>query len=190
MKEVSLYVTQADIASIIGYLSEAHGYTFTCWRLEGEQRVRRPLGTDEVRQAVLSDRYLQVYASATPLEIHDHEVTSARKEAAFWKQHDVIRIDHPIKVRIEQEEGRLYYLQFANEYVEADAVVSKQASFRATTHALLQWLRGNFVSWRGKSCFDNAAENIRLFGDRFSKNKTADQHQREAGPPLGDVKGR
>lgn len=190
LKEVSLYVTRADMASIIGYLSEAHGYTFTCWRLEEKHWVRRPLGTDEVRQAVLSDRYLHVYASATPLEIHDHQVASARREAAFWKNHDVIRIASPTKVRIEQEEGLLYYLQFANEYVEADAVVSKQVSFRATTHALLQWLRGNFVSWRGKSCFDNAAENLRLFGDRFSKTKPADQHRREAGTSLGGAKGR
>ena len=190
LKEISLYVTQADMASIIGYLSETHGYSFVCWRLEDKQWVRRPLGADEVRQAVLSGRYLRVYASAAPLDIHDHQVTPARREAAFWKRQDVIRVASPINMRADHEDGLLYYLEFANEYVEGDVVVPKQASFRATTHALVQWLGGNFVSWRGKSCFDNAAEHLRLFGDRFCRNKPADQHQPEAGTPLGAAKSR
>jgi len=189
LREVSLYVTPANIAAVIDYLSEAHGYVFVCWRREEEHWVRRPLGTDEVRQAVLSNRYLHLYASAVPLEIHDHQVDSSRREAAFWKRQDVIRITSPINMRVNHENGLLYYLQFANEYVEDDVVVPKQANFRATTQALLQSLGDNFVSWRGKSSFDNPAEHLRLFGDRFSKNKPADRHRPEGDSPLGDAKG-
>jgi hypothetical protein len=75
-----------------------------------------------------------------------------------------------------KEEGLLYYIKYSNEYVEDDTVVQKRADFCAATGALLQWLDASFVSWRGKLCFDNAAEHLRLFGDRFSKNKASGRH--------------
>jgi len=171
LRQFTLYALPSDIAAIVDYLARAHGWNFVCWRREEGQWVRRALPPDPLREAILTGAYLHVYASPTPLSIHDDEVDTARQEATFWKRREIIRISSPYHIRGEQGQALLYYLAFANEFVDDDAVVPKSASFRASTQALVQWLGEHFVSWRGKSCFDNAAEHGRLFGDRFTRKR-------------------
>jgi hypothetical protein len=171
LREVSLYLMPGDMASVVGWLGKKQGWSFVCWCREGNEWVRRSLGTDEVQQAVLANRYLHVYASPAPLHIEDQQVDTSKRESTFWKREQIIRISSPITMVMQAEKGLLYFINFANEYVDGDAVVPKPASFTATTGALLRWLGEHFVSWRGQSTFDNAAENLRLFGDRFSKGR-------------------
>lgn len=171
LRQLSLYLTPADMASIVGWLGHGQGWSFVCWCREGNAWARRPLGTEDVRQAVLADGYFRIYASPAPLHIEDRQVDTWKRESAFWKRRQIIRIDSPINMLLQAQKGLLYYLHFANEYVDGNAVLPKPASFTATTDALLRWLGENFVSWRGKSSFDNPAENLRLFGDRFSKGR-------------------
>lgn len=169
LKDVSLYALPADVASIIGYLGDTHGCTFVAWPLVDGHWARRTLSTDEARELVTTGRYLRVYASPGPLQIQDSDVGTAKEEAAFWKRQEVIRINAPFDMQFDRQHGWLHGLSFANEYVQGDDVVPKPAHFTATTHALLQWLGQHFVSWRGKACFDNAAEHVRLFGERFQR---------------------
>lgn len=177
LKEISLYLAKADMASVVGYLNSEHRCAFVCWLRENDNWVMRTLDAQEVQQAILSDQYLRIYASLIPLVSSEPELASARQEECFWKRHEVIRISSPTSMQIGQEKGLLYYIRYSNEYVESDTVVQKPADFRATTEALLQWLDARFVSWRGRLCFDNASENIRLFGDRFSKKRASVRHR-------------
>jgi len=86
---------------------------------------------------------------------------------AFWKRNEVLRIKSPIRMRIGNQVGLLYYLEFSNEFVVDGQVQPKSERFRRLTAALLDWLPTEFVSWRGKLCFDNPAENVRVFGEKF-----------------------
>lgn len=176
LKDISLYLTRADMTSIIGYLDAEHKCTFICWLRENNTWVKHRLRAPEVQQAILSGQYLCVYASLLERDLPELQNDSSKKEESFWKRHEVIRISSPTKMHMGQEQGLLYHIQYSNEYVEDHTVVQKQAAFRATTASLLQWLSASFVSWRGKYCFDSAPEHLRLFGDEFSKSKTPDRH--------------
>ena len=175
LKDISLYLAKADMASVIGYLKTEQRCTFVCWLREDDSWVKHTLEAHEVQDAILADRYLFIYASLLPLDLTELAGNSSKKEESFWKRNEVIRISSPTRMQFGQEEGLLYYIQYSNEYVEGDAVVQKSADFCAATGALLQWLDVSFVSWRGKLRFDNAAEHRRLFGDRFSQNKASDR---------------
>jgi hypothetical protein len=171
-RELSLYLTPADMASLVGWLGNAQGCNFMCWCREDDEWVRRPLGTGEVQQAALANNFLRIHASPAPLHIEAMQVDSWKQESTFWRGQPIIRINSPLSIRMhEGEMGWLYLVNFANEHVQGGAVCRKPEAFTAATEALLRWLGEHFVSWRGKATFDNPAENVRLFGDRFSKGK-------------------
>lgn len=171
LREATLYATPEDIAGIVDYLADTRGWTFACWCNEQGDWVLRRLEAAAVRDIILSGRYLRLYASPAPLEIGAGQLHKARHEAAYWKRHDVVRISSAFHIWQGRELGSLYYLNFANEFVDDGAIMAKPATFRATTAALMAWLGERFVTWRGKACFDNAAEHQRLFGERFANRR-------------------
>lgn len=171
LREATLYATPSDIAGIVAYLADAHGWTFACWRREEGHWVPGALDAAAACDAVLAERYLHIYASPALLDIRPEQVETARLEAAYWKRHDVVRLSSATHMRFDRGAGYLYYLKFANEYIDGGAVAPKSPPFRAATAALISWLGERFVSWRGKNCFDNADEHRRLFGERFTDGR-------------------
>lgn len=173
LKDISLYVTKSDMTSIIGYLDKVHGCSFACWLWGNGRCVVRTLCAHEVQEAFLSDQCFHVHASLLPLTESELQAGSAKQEKSFWKRKEVIRISSPTHITLDLK-GLLYYIQYSNEYVEDDTVVPKRENFRAVSESLLRWLGANFVSWRGRHCFDNPSEHLRLFGDRFAKSRTSE----------------
>lgn len=173
LKDISLYITQDNIASVIGYLHAKHQCIFIGWLLENGAWVRHVLDAQASQEAIFSNGYLKIYALPSPLQFSELEVATSKKEEAFWKRNEIIRISSPTHIRIGEEDALLYYIQYSNEWVQDDLVVQKQETFIETTKTLLEWLSMNFVSWRGKLCFDNENEHLRLFGNRFTKCLTS-----------------
>lgn len=174
LKELTLYITKPDMASIVDYLYKEHGYMFTVSQREGGSWVQRTIDAKEAQHVIVSGKYLFIYASHAPLELVDNEVATSRKEELFWKRHETIRISSPMSICMGKEEALLYYIQYSNEWVKDEMVIQKQPTFVEVTKSLYEWLNKNFVSWRSSLCFDNPTEHLRLFGDRFAKGRKSD----------------
>ena len=175
LQKLNLYVKREDIAEVVGFLATSCQCSFIAWIRESNKWVRRMLSPSEVIELVRqgasdrAERYLRVYASRYALEVVDVEVKTIRDEDAFWKRREIVRISSPTHVGAGGGIALLYYIDFANEYVDAQQVVRKSDEFVAMTTHLLRWLNSRFVTWRGRRCFDNPDEHTRIFGDRFTK---------------------
>lgn len=177
---ISLYLTRADMAAIVDYLQFELRCGFVSWLREEDAWVKSSLTGHRLKDVVLTDngpmrgdRYLRIYALPRPVAVIDTEVDTLKKEDSFWKQREIIRISSPTRMGLGANQGLLYYIDFANEHVVDEKIIQKSPEFRRATSTLLHWLKETFVSWRGPLCFDNPAENLRLFGDRFAKGKKA-----------------
>lgn len=175
LRQLTLYAERADIARVARFLSKDAGCQFAAsLQSNGEWSVRH-LDCDEAEQTILKDTgpawcYNWIYAFPQPITISANQVGTARKEAAFWKRQEIIRISAPINVMFNSIDGvpsLLYYITFSNEYIKNERVVAKSKSFVGLTARLVEWLRTEFVTWRGPNAFDNEREHLRAFGDRF-----------------------
>lgn len=181
LKQISLYVLRSDLARLIHFLAVERKCGFVAWLREQDKWVKHELNAEKVQEVILSDdgplkaeRYLRIYAMPSPIAVPDRDVDTIPKEAAFWKRQEVINISPPTHMGWGAEKGLLFYINLSNEYVHEEAVIQKSARFRELTKSLLDWLQVQFVSWRGPLCFDNPAENIRIFGNRFVPRQDAE----------------
>jgi hypothetical protein len=169
--ELSLYVKANDIARIARWLAE-HGCSFAGQIRVRDQLVVRQLSIDQVAELITRKvsylpHYCQLYAMPKRCAVRAAEISTARKEAAFWKRSELVRIDSPTTIVWGSRTGQLYSIQFSGEYTRGQSVVAKSSRFRKLTAELLQWLSTQFVSWRGSDCFDNEQVHRRLFGKEF-----------------------
>jgi hypothetical protein len=169
--ELSLYAKAADIARIAQWLAE-HGCSFAGSIRERDDFVVKQFSIDEVTERITRKvsylpHYLQFYAMPKRRVIRAAEISTARKEAAFWKRNELIRISSPGAIVWGSRTGQHYDIQFSGEFIRGQSVVAKSSRFRKLTAALLQWLSTQFVSWRGSDCFDNEQIHRRLFGKQF-----------------------
>lgn len=180
LKEITLYATKVDVARIADFLGTKGHCIFTCWLRERGEWVKRDLDLDCVKETIRygdfpsqNDLFLRLYCWPQRSSMLESDLEGLKDENRFWKRNELIRISSPTHMRIGSVDALLYYLQFSNEYVENDQVILKSESFRKLTEELIEWLGIEFVAWRGKDCFDNRGEHIRVFGNRFiSKNMT------------------
>jgi hypothetical protein len=174
LKELNLYVERKDVVGIARYLCDGAGCILAgCLRNENEWAIRQ-LGTNDLHRVIQEDRslsngsrFLWIYASPEAVTVPDAAVESRKREETFWKRHEIIRVSSPTRMHFASGEGLLYYIQFSNEFVENESAVPKSGHFRELTNKFLDWLGANFVSWRGKYCFDNQTEHNRIFGDIY-----------------------
>jgi hypothetical protein len=172
LRELTLYARRAEVARFLG--KDAGCQFAASLRLDGGVVERRPMKLEEAEQTILKETELScyhwIYAFAASVEISANAVDTSRKEAAFWKRQEVIRISFPTNMLFDTTNrvpSLLYYIHFSNEYVENERVVAKSQQFLGLTGRLIEWLRTEFVTWRGATCFDNEHEHLRAFGNRF-----------------------
>lgn len=178
LKEISLYVDKADVVSIVRHLGAQRAVKFLGSIWNNDSSTLRSLDLDEAQAIILTERFSYIYLFFGELNWTTPESTTAKKERTFWKRHELIRLSSPLKIRMGSEIGSLWYIEYSNEFVEDGTIVKKGSDFREATEALLHWLNANFANWRGKLCFDNPAEHLRLFGDRFSQNDPTGRKRR------------
>lgn len=167
LREITLYATPEDIARVAAYLEDEAACAFHGAIRVGEEWVVRELGIEDVKGTILGGRYVWIYASPIAAHLSLPETDTARSESSFWKHNEVVRISSPTSMNWKSATALLYYLQFSNEYVGDERIVPKSARFRKMTSQLLDWLASQFVSWRGRHCFDNPAVHQKVFGERF-----------------------
>src|SRR5262249_17748440 len=148
------------------------------------------------KETIERSKYFFIYALPAYVEIPENQINTIKKENAFWKRSEVIRIGSKSHVCTYQsaensasicycsnpqthasytEIGLSFYIDYSNEYVRGEKIVVKSEGFRKVTASLLAMLQDEFVSWRAPHCFDNPDVNVRVFGDRFRKKAKVKQ---------------
>ncbi len=178
LQKLTLYARRQDIARIVNFLAVSCKCSFVGWIRTNNEWVKRALSSDEATEIVRQDNgpleadpYLRIYAYRNSLEIPDTNVNRSKDEDTFWKRHEIIRVSSPTHMGIGAAKALIFYIDFANEFVDEQKIVRKSNDFVAMTNSLLRRLEAEFVTWRGPRCFDNPDENIRIFGDRFKKGR-------------------
>jgi hypothetical protein len=192
LKSLHLLITLGDITRIVNHLAEKANCEFLTRVRRGENWVNIGQRATEVLDTIKKSKYLFIYAMPKRFTVTEDQVGTIKKENAFWKRSEVIRIssqEHVCTYRLgkshgicycsdpptvpwETEVGLAFYIEFSNEFAHAGKIVPKSEGFRNATDNLLRMLRNEFVCWRGSDCFDDPEVNIQVFGDEFRKNAT------------------
>jgi hypothetical protein len=193
LKDLSLLLTLPDMFRIVDHLAE-RGCEFlsNVWRAGSWVPVRQKAA--KAKATIEKSNYLFIYAMPEHFEVPGDQINTIKKEDAFWKRSEVIRIGAKSHVCTHQfgesppricycsdppthasytEIGLSFDMNFSNEFVRGQRVVQKSQMFRKVTVSLLAMLQVEFVSWRAPYCFDNPDVNVRVFGDRFKKKARA-----------------
>jgi hypothetical protein len=189
LKNINLLLTVPDILRIVDHLAE-HKCEFLSNLRRGNTWMRVRQDAAEAKATIEKSKYLFIYAMPNQIEVPEDQVDTNKKEDAFLKRSEVIRIgskshvcthrfgDNPSSICYcsdppthagYTEIGLSFYIDFSNEFVRGEKILSKSEPFRQVTASLLAMLAIEFVSWRGPHCFDNPDVNLRVFGDRFRK---------------------
>ena len=189
LKDLNLLLMLPDMLRIVDHLAEEKCQFLSHVR-RGDAWVPVRQDGAEAKATIEKAKYLFVYAMPNQIEVPEDQVNTNKKEDAFWKRSEVIRIGSKSHVCTYQfgkdpprvcycsdpqthasytEIGLSFYINYSNDFVRGEKVVAKTEGFRMVTASLLAMLQDEFVSWRSPYCFDNPDVNVRVFGDRFEK---------------------
>jgi hypothetical protein len=178
---------------VVDHLAEANCSFLSCVRSE-DSWVQVRHDASAVKATIDKTKYLFIYAMPHSVAVSDDQANTIKKENAFWKRSEVIRIGSKSHVCTQQsgknppsiyycsdpqthpsytEVGLSFYLDYSNEFVRGEKVVQKSDGFRKVTAGLLNMLQDEFVTWRSPHCFDNPEVNVAIFGDHFRKKARA-----------------
>jgi hypothetical protein len=189
LKDINLLLTFPDIVRIVEHLAEEK-CAFLSYVRRGDAWVLVRQDAAETKAMIEKTKYLFIYALPNHIEVPEDQVNTNKKEDAFRKRSEVIRIgskSHVCTYQFGKDPARICYcsdpqihagyteiglsfdIEYSNEFVRREKIVVKSEGFRKVTASLLAMLQDEFVSWRAPHCFDNPDVNVRVFGDRFRK---------------------
>ncbi len=193
LNNFNLLLTLPDMVRIVDHLAKEK-CEFLATLRRGDTWVPVHQDATEAKATIEQCKYLFIYAMPNHIEVPEEQIHTIKKEDAFWKRSEAIRIgskshvclhklgqdlpsicycSHPQTHPNYTEIGLSFDIDFSNEFVRQEKIVSKSEPFRKVTASLHSLLAGEFVSWRGPHCFDNPEVNVRVFGDRFRKKAKA-----------------
>lgn len=189
LKDLNLLLTLPDLLRIVDHLAE-QGCEFLSNVRRADSWVAVRQDAAQAKATIEKDKHLFIYAMPHRVEVQEDQSNTHKKENAFWKRTEVIRIGSKSHVCTDQfgknppgicycsdppthanytEIGLSISIAFSTEFVRGEKVVQKSEAFRKVAESLLAMLQDEFVNWRSPCCFDNPDVNVRVFGDRFRK---------------------
>jgi Zn ribbon nucleic-acid-binding protein len=189
LKDLNLLLSLPDMLRIIDCLAE-QGCKFLSNVRRNDGWVAVLQNAAQAKATMAKSKYLFMYAMPDRVEVPKDQINTIKKEAAYWKRSEVIRIGSKSHVCTYQvagyptsicycsepqthpsytELGLSFYINFSTEFVRGEKVRQKSEAFRNATASLLAMLQNQFVSWRSPYRFDNPDVNTRVFADRFKK---------------------
>lgn len=178
--ELSLFATGDDIARVLCFLADDLHCNFVARLFLNGAWAIQPIAAEDGVELVRGDAcepvpasqrvhppYFSIFAGPGLLPVDQAIADDLPRANAYWKRFEIIELKSPTVMVYGRVKALLYYINFSNEYIVENAVQRKSAEFLKLTNALLDWLAREFVSWRGRFCFDNPDENVRAFGEKF-----------------------
>ncbi|QNA43012.1 hypothetical protein [Lacibacter sediminis] len=100
-------------------------------------------------------RYLNFYFTKDEINIDDIKKLEDEKgvyiKKDLWRKNEIIELSSPFVI---SDYGLLYYIHFCNQFLYKGEVKDKSKAFEKDTTKLKNWLKGKFITKRGRNCFD------------------------------------
>jgi hypothetical protein len=156
--------SEVDLIKVFNYIFSTLKLNVYGWYFKLPEKIRHfeKLDFEKVKEILVQHNYLDFYFSKEELNLEDHINNTSDIGIAIkndiWRKNEIIALSS-ITISGIGEDGLgkadLYYLEFCNQHIVAGAVQDKSEAFEALTNELVDWLKENFISKRGKNCYDS-----------------------------------
>jgi hypothetical protein len=159
--------SEVDLIRVFDFIFSELKLNVYGWYFKLPEKVRcfEKLNLEKVKDILAHHNYIDFYFSKDNLKIADYisnttEIGIALKND-IWRKNEIIELSAITMSGIGEDglgKASLYYLEFCNQYIVAGEVLDKSKVFEAMTNQLVFWLKENFISKRGKNCYDSLSE--------------------------------
>ena len=165
--DLSALWTPEDLEKFLRFMMEELNLTayYHYFKQPDNIRVFEPVSLDWAIQR--GDLFLQCYFTGEPIDIE--AVTTYPDEKGVMVKRDLWRKEESVEFNriiisgahgLAGEAGHypMYFLKFCTQYIDRGEVRDKSKEFAELTARLMNWLKENFNTGRGKNCFDSEEE--------------------------------
>lgn len=158
LTEFSSYWTDEDLVRFLTYINKKLELNIYCWYFGKEIKVRNfeKFSVDNPEHIdIMKYGFLNIFFSAKEMIADDFIRTIDDKgiylKRDIWRKNEIIQLSS-MKI---SEIGYVYFLKFCNQYLDKGNVKDKSKQFETITSQLKDWMKQQFITKRGKNCFDS-----------------------------------
>lgn len=168
LSDFSAFWTPSDLILLLETARDL-GCNFYVWKFDQDgRRSFNAAGYDDACGCAASGNFLRIFLSKT---VSAFDLTDTPKGPYVndreWRQKEIIVVHSPIDMCYGDVTGYLYRINYCTDYIQRGAVEKKSEDFLALTTEIESLLARSFSSRRGRNCFDNERELMRLFGHKY-----------------------
>lgn len=159
-QQLTSYWSGKNINEFLQFIFQDLKLNVYCWfseHPENKKRFEKVSFEKAIKIITVNHRYFNFYFSAQELDtsssiyLQQFNDGEAHLKMGIWRRDEIIQLSAPFVI---MGYGVLYYINFCNQYLDKGNVKDKSEQFEIITTQLKQWLKENFITKRGKNCFD------------------------------------
>jgi hypothetical protein len=157
-KELTSYWTGNDLKTFLQFIFTDLKLNVYCWFDQHSDKTRRfeKVSLDKAIQiTTVNHRYLNFYFSKDEFDTSKYIKKTINNDVyideGIWRRNELVQLAAPI---VMLGYGVLFYINYCNQYLDKGEVADKSQKFENLTTNITNWLKQNFVTKRGKNCFD------------------------------------
>ncbi|RZJ53374.1 MAG: hypothetical protein EOO44_08710 [Flavobacterium sp.] len=175
LQKLSSYWSGDDLKNFLQFIFNDLKLNVYCWFSQHPENKRKfeKVSLEKAIQIItVNHRYLNFYFSAEELDTSDYTVPAYDNEAyvkeGIWRRNEIIQLSAPFRI---MGYGLLYCINFCNQYLDKGNAKDKSEQFEIITTKIQKWLKENFVTKRGKNCFDGQNAYDKLMARKDAERK-------------------
>lgn len=150
-KSLNAFWNEDDLNNFLLFLTNELGYAIYVWYFKRPEKVRI---FEKMESINIPKPFLHLYITKEKLDISS--ISDFSDEMGIYINRDLWRNHELLECSSLNMNGKpQYYIEYATQYINNKGeTVNKSVTFEKDTDKLLEWLKENFSSKRGKNCFD------------------------------------
>jgi len=172
-QELTSYWSGDNLKDFLKFIFNDLNLNVYCWfsqHPENKRRFEKVSFEKAIQIITVNHKYLNFYFSKKELETLNYtkliDDNGIYLKEGIWRRDEIIQLTAPYVI---MGYGLLYYINFCNQYLDKGNVKDKSDQFEAITNQLKNWLKENFVTKRGKNCFDGQEAYEKLMAKKNAK---------------------
>ena len=157
------YWTNGSLLKFAKYMQKSLNARAYCWYFDMKEHKRLFEYADytKLHRILTLSRYnsLSVFFAGQELELNDliegYYPEGVYLKEEVWRKNELIHLSGPIIVASTFAMGRKYYtVSSCNQFVSEGEIIEKSDEFKEMAGNMLEWMKRNFSTERGKNCYD------------------------------------
>ena len=157
-KELTSYWTGNDLKTFLEFIFTDLKLNVYCWfdqHTDNTRRFEKVTFDKAIQITTANHRYLNFYFAFNELDtskyIKQTNESDLYVNEGIWRRDELIQLSSPF---VMLGYGLLFYINYCTQYLDKGKVADKSKDFENLTTQVTNWLEQNFVTKRGKDCFD------------------------------------